>query len=223
MKKYIAEGRHIVREIEAETFEDNPILFREYISAPSDIKPIMDNQFKNVKIHARLLSKAMWYEWRMKLLDGLKEGLLKNGEGMDEDAQYLTKQEELIRAAMPELSAEYERLTKQVSVLQAQAEALASCDQEELNFIRTNLVAIENDISAKKSSFDELRGQLRQVDSFTENAIERKHECHAEIIEAEKVREECQGWDSTDIQALEGMPTLRVLFCVHSLIITQKA
>ena len=219
MKKYIAEGRHIVREIEAETFEDNPILFREYISAPADVKPVMDNQFKNVKIHARLLSKAMWYEWRMKLLDGLKEGLLKNGEGMDEDNQQLTEQEDLIRAALPELIAEHERLEKRVSILQAQVEELASCDQEELNFIRTNLVGIENGISAKTSFVDELRGQLRQAESFIQNALERKHECHAEIIEAEKVREECQGWDSSDIQALEGMPKFRVLYCFHSLII----
>ena len=212
----------MVREIEAETFEDNPILFREYISAPADVKPVMDNQFKNVKIHARLLSKAMWYEWRMKLLDGLKEGLLKNGEGMDEDTQHLTKQEGLIRAALPELNAEHERLTKQVSKLQAQAEELASCDQEELNSIRTNLVAIENGISAKMSSVDELQGQLRQAELFMENAIERKHECHAEITEAEKVREECQGWDSSNIQLLEGMPTLQLLHCVHSLTIMQR-
>lgn len=223
MKKYIAEGRHIVREIEAETFEDNPILFREYISAPADVKTVMDNQFKNVKIHARLLSKAMWYEWRMKLLDGLKEGLLRNAEGMDEDTQNLTEQENLIRAALPELNAEHERLGKQVSILQARAEELASCDQEELNSIRTNLLAIENGISAKTSSVDELQGQLRQAESCMENAMERKHGCHAEILEAEKVREECQGWDSSDIQVLEGMPTFRVLYCVHSLIIIQRA
>ena len=165
----------------------------------------MDNQFKNVKTHARLLSKAMWYEWRMKLLDGLKEGLLRNGEGMDEDANNLTQQEDLIHATLPDLTAEHHRLESEVDVLQAQAEELASCDQEELKDVRSNLIAIENDISARRSHMDSLQSQLRQTENNLENAIERKHECHAEIQQAETVRQECQGWDSSEVQALEGM------------------
>src|SRR5580700_2650781 len=96
LKKYISEGRSIVREIENETFEENPPLFREYILATPDIRVLMDSQFKNVKTHARLLSKAMWYEWRMKLLDGLKVGLHKISEGMDADGEILHHQQELL-------------------------------------------------------------------------------------------------------------------------------
>ena len=89
LKKYISEGRRIVKEIETDTFEENPPLFREYMSAAPDVKALMDNQFKNVKTHARLLSKAMWYEWRMKLQDGLEAGLLRISEGLDADEQLL--------------------------------------------------------------------------------------------------------------------------------------
>ena len=49
LKNYISEGRSIVKEIEADTYEDNPALFREYMDAAPDVKSIMDNQFKNVK------------------------------------------------------------------------------------------------------------------------------------------------------------------------------
>ena len=52
------QAQNIVKEIEADTYEENPPLFREYISAPPDTKMVMDNQTKNGKTHARLLSTA---------------------------------------------------------------------------------------------------------------------------------------------------------------------
>ena len=204
MKNYINEGRSVVRDIEIETFEDNPTLFREYISAPVDLKAIMDNQFKNVKTHARLLSKAMWYEWRMKLLDGLKEGLVANREGMDNDAESLTQQEHLIGTALPHLVLEQDRIDSEVRALQAQAEELASCDPDQLKEARTNLVNVEADVGAKRTLIEELQGQLRQMGKSLGYAIERKDECSAEIQEAEKIRQESQGLDLSDIQALEG-------------------
>lgn len=204
LKKYINEGRNVVRDIEIETFEDNPTLFREYISAPADLKAIMDNQFKNVKTHARLMSKAMWYEWRMKLLDGLKEGLVANREGMDNDAEALTQQEHFVHTALPQLIVEHDCLNSDVRALQAQAEELANCDPKQLKEVRTNLVKVENDVCAQRTLIDELQGQLRRMEKSLGYAIERKDECSAEIQEAEKIRQESQGWDLSDIQALEG-------------------
>ena len=169
----------------------------------------MDNQFKNVKTHARLLSKAMWYEWRMKLLDGLKEGLLKNRDGMNEDTENLTQQEYLVHAALPELTAEHARLESEVHALQAQVEELASCDQEQLKDVRSNLTAIENEISAKRSNIDEVQGQLRQTEKKIDNVNKKKQECYEVTQEAEKVRQDCQGWDSSEIRILEGMSMSR--------------
>ncbi|SLM37356.1 Spc7 kinetochore protein domain [Lasallia pustulata] len=186
LKKYISEGRSIVREIEADTFEENPALFREYMSAAPEVRSIMDNQFKNVKTHARLLSKAMWYEWRMKLLDGLKEGLLGVGEGMTADAEILAEQEALVKPALPTLTAEHERLETQCQLLQAQADELASCDQEELKEAREKLVSTEEDIETKRKAVEELQRQLQEKEEGIANATERKQECLLEIKEAEK-------------------------------------
>jgi len=197
-------------------------LFREYITAPADVKSIMDNQFKNVKTHARLLSKAMWYEWRMKLLDGLKEGLLKNGEGMNEDAEALTRQEQLIHNNLPSMTEEQEQLEADARDLQAQADELASCDQEELNSARSDLVALEDGIAAKRKEAEELQTQLDQKDYHIENATERRHEYLAEIEEAEKVRLNSQGWDSSEVKALQGtlshsnIPRLNLKYAVVS-------
>lgn len=164
----------------------------------------MDNQFKNVKTHARLLSKAMWYEWRMKLLDGLKEGLLKIGEGMEEDDRLLTQQEQIIQTVLPALIEEHESLEKQVSIAQAQAAELADCDQDELKEARDSLMSIERDLEAKQKLVEDLQSQLREREDGLADVVERKQECIDEIKEAEKIRSDCRGWSSTEVSALHG-------------------
>ncbi|KAL9005822.1 MAG: hypothetical protein Q9188_001404 [Gyalolechia gomerana] len=203
LKKYIAEGRSIVREIEADTYEDNPALFREYMTAPPDSKSLMDNQFKNVKTHARLLSKAMWYEWRMKLLDGLKEGLVQIRDGMDEDARTLSQQEQLLEPALPRLMKENDRLQNEHQSLQAQVDELASCDQDELRQAKDRLIAIDNDLQAKKRLLRASQESLQAKEQSIQDAVERRDEYHAEIKEAERVRQESRGWKMSEVAALQ--------------------
>ncbi|KAI6712720.1 hypothetical protein JHW43_004760 [Diplocarpon mali] len=203
LKRYISEGRKTVREIESDTFEENPPLFREYISATPDIKVVMDNQLKNVKTHARLLSKGMWYDWRMTLLGTVKEGLLKTAEGMVEDEKILDHQQELLEAALPELIQRAEQLKREEADLHSAAEEIANCDQEELSDTRQQLIAVDADVEAKKNLIADLRRQLEGKTSEIQAGNERKHVCLDEIREAEKVREECRGWTSSEISTLK--------------------
>ena len=211
LKKYISEGRSIVHEIEADTFEDNPPLFREYLSASPDVRSIMDNQFKNVKTHARLLSKAMWYEWRMKLLDGLKEGLLRIGEGLAEDSEIMAQQEQLLDSVLPPLIEKHTSLEAEAQMLQAQADELASCDQEELKEAREKLVAVDEELEAKRRLVSELQEKLKIQEESIEQAAERKQECLEEIQEAERVREQYRGWSGSEVASLKGEQSLLIV------------
>ncbi|KAI8951933.1 hypothetical protein F4801DRAFT_543156 [Xylaria longipes] len=203
LKKYISEGRRIVREIETETFEENPPLFKEYMTATPEFKALMDNQFKNVKTHARLLSKAMWYEWRMKLQDGLKEGLEKIFEGMEADEELLQKQQTILNSMLPRLVQQFEALTTEREDLKAVAQELADCDPKDLQSARAELTNLDSDIETKKRKIEELRKQLTETESNVDTATQRKRNCVADIEEAEKVREECRGWTSNEINSLK--------------------
>lgn len=182
------------------------------MTAPSGVKAIMDNQFKNVKTHARLLSKAMWYEWRMKLLDGLKEGLVQISNGMDEDAENLAQQEGLLEPMLPKLIEENGRLQGEYENLQAQADELASCDQDELRQARDKLRAVDDDLQAKLSLLAQLGQELQAKDESVQDALERRDEYHAEIKEAERVRQDSRGWKPSEVSALQGTssPSSRV-------------
>lgn len=205
LKSYISEGRKTVREIETETFEENPPLFREYISAPADIKIVMDNQLKNVKTHARLLSKGLWYEWRMTLLATLRDGFFKMAEGMEKDEETLDQQQALLDSVLPQLVQRAEQLERQEIDLQYAAEELANCDQEELSEARQQLITVDADIEAKKQLISELRRQLQGKDAEIAAGTERKEVCLEDIRQAEKIRQECRGWSSNEINALKGM------------------
>jgi kinetochore protein Spc7/SPC105 len=194
-----------VREIETETFEENPPLFREYISATPDMKIVMDNQLKNVKTHARLLSKGLWYDWRMTLLGTLKEGLFKTAEGMILDEEFLDQQHVLLESVLPQLIQNAERLQREEADLQSAAEEIANCDQEELSEARQQLISADADIDAKKRLIAELRKQLQGKEAEIEAGNEKKHTYLEEIREAERTREECRGWTSSEISALKGM------------------
>jgi len=203
LKSYISEGRKTVREIETETFEENPPLFREYISATPDMKLVMDNQLKNVKTHARLLSKGMWYDWRMTLLGTLKEGLFKTGEGMIKDEEMLDHQQALLDTVLPKLIKKFEALQTQEADLQAAAEELANCDPEELSNARQELISVDAEVEEKKRLIADLRKQLQGKEAELESGTEKKQVWLEEIREAEKMREECRGWTSTEISALK--------------------
>jgi kinetochore protein Spc7/SPC105 len=205
LKNYISEGRRTVREIETETFEENPPLFREYISATPDIKIVMDNQLKNVKTHARLLSKGMWYDWRMTLLGTLKDGLFKTAEGMIKDEEKLDQQQELLEPVLPQLIQQAEKLQREEGGLQSAAEELANCDPEELGDARQRLITVDADVEAKKHMIADLRKQLQGKEAEIEAGNERKQVYFEEIREAEKIREECRGWTSNEISILKGM------------------
>lgn len=204
LKKYISEGRRIVREIESETFEENPPLFREYMTAPPEFRVLMDNQFKNVKTHARLLSKAMWYEWRTKLQDGLREGLLKTAEGMDDDDRLLAKQQELLSSVLPDMVKRLEALEVEQENLEAAAHELADCDPKDLEDARAELAAVDDSIAEKSKTVAELGRELDESVGDIEALTAQKQQCLAEIREADKIREECRGWSSTEISKLKG-------------------
>lgn len=178
-------------------------MFREYISATPDMKLVMDNQLKNVKTHARLLSKGMWYDWRMTLLGTLKEGLFKTGEGMIKDEEILDHQQALLDTVLPKLIQKAEALQTQEADLQAAAEELANCDPEELSNARQELISVDAEVEEKKRLIADLRKQLQGKEAELESGAEKKQAWLEEIREAEKIREECRGWTSTEISALK--------------------
>jgi kinetochore protein Spc7/SPC105 len=204
MKKYISDGRHFVRTMEANVMEENPLLFSEYLTAPPDQRIIMDNQFKNLKTSARLDARGEWYGWRSTLLGDLKAGLLGTLDGFRRDESALADQEKLLDAVLPPVVEQQERLESEYKQLQQRHDELNSCDREELEETREQLVATDAQIAEARRLVAQLQGELTQKEARIEAVQERKVECAEEIKAAERVREECRGWSTSEVNELKG-------------------
>jgi kinetochore protein Spc7/SPC105 len=205
MKKYISDGRHFVRTMEANVLEENPLLFSEYLTAPPDQRKIMDNQFKNLKTNARLEARGEWYSWRSTLLQDLKSGLIHTLDGFKRDETTLVNQEQLLDVVLPPLVEKQEQLVAECKQLQQRHDELNSCDREELEETREKLVSTDAEIEEKKRLLVELQQELEDKETRIEAAKERKVECVEETKAAERVREECRGWSTSEVNALRGM------------------
>ncbi|KAF2270826.1 Spc7-domain-containing protein [Lojkania enalia] len=203
MKKYISDGRHFVRTMEANVLEENPLLFSEYLTAPPDQRAIMDNQFKNLKTNARLEARGEWYSWRSTLLQDLKSGLLNTMEGFKRDETILGSQESLLDVVLPPLIEQHERLDSELKRLQQRQDELNSCDPEELEQTRQQLVATDTELIGKREMLAQLKAELADKELRIEAVKERKTECVEEIRAAECVREECRGWSTSEVNDLK--------------------
>jgi kinetochore protein Spc7/SPC105 len=203
MKKYISDGRHFVRTMEANVMEENPLLFTEYLTAPPDQRAVMDNQFKNLKTSARLDARGEWYTWRSTLLRDLKAGLLGTMDGFLRDELALAEKEKLLDSVLPPLVEQHEQLENQCKQLQQRHDELNSCDREELEQTREQLVAADAEMAEKRQLIAQLQSELSEKEARIEAAKERKVECAAEIKAAERVREECRGWSVSEVNDLK--------------------
>ncbi|KAI9888033.1 MAG: hypothetical protein M1823_000154 [Watsoniomyces obsoletus] len=200
LKKYISEGRTLIRQIEANTYAENPSLFREYMMASPEAQTMMDNQFRNMKTHARLSSKAQWYDWRRKLLDGLKAGLLKMAKEMSHDDQALHRYEEILSSSLPELLNEFEMLSAEHARVRERTEEIASADQIQLTAARNDLLELDTGMEQKKAKLETLQLQIRNQQEKIEMVTEKKMTVTEDIRQAEKIRGECQGWSESEVR-----------------------
>ena len=147
----------------------------------------------------------------MTLLGTLKEGLFKTAEGMISDEELLDQQQALLESVLPQLIRQARELEEEEADLQLAAEEIANCDQEELSEARQQLITADADIDAKKRLVTELRKQLQGKEAEIEAGNEKKQIYLEEIREAEKIREECRGWTSSEISALKSTSPYPVL------------
>ena len=194
----------MIRTIENATYEENPGIFRDFVSAPAAGRAALDSQFKNMKTNARLLSKAMWYEWRSKLLDDLKLGLVKIADDFEHDSVVLARYGQSVDEKLPGLERQFDELREECDRLQAHADALARDDKEELAALRKQVVDRETEIETKKRKLAELQTEVKLKDDKANLLAEKKSKCIEETKEAQHVLDECRKWSSKELMDLKG-------------------
>jgi kinetochore protein Spc7/SPC105 len=217
LKRYIHEGKGAIKELEAETFQDTPRLLQAYMSATSDRKMAIDAQLRDMKTHARLRSKEMWYGWRSQLLDELMHVLQGIAEGLLKDDETLQVREEILGQVLPQMIEKQESLQQEVQQLEAEANSTSDEEKGELEAARARITSVDAELEEKRRILEELQYDTQEQDEIEENLRETKDEFTAAIKEAERVRESYRTISMDEINALKGEPGANFIFTNVSL------
>jgi kinetochore protein Spc7/SPC105 len=204
LKRYIHEGKGAIKELEAETFQDTPRLIQAYMSATSDRKMAIDAQLRDMKTHARMRSKEMWYGWRSQLLDELMHVLQGIAEGLLKDDEILQAREEILAQVLPRMTEKQALLQQDAQQLEAEASATSDEKKEELEAARARIISVEAELAEKRRILEELQYDVNEQEEIGENLRETKDEFTAAIKEAERVRESYRTISMDEINALKG-------------------
>ena len=204
LKRYIHEGKGAIKELEAECFREAPPLIQAYMSATPDRKLAIDAQLRDIKTHARLRSKEMWYGWRSQLLDELMHALEGIAEGLIKDDEVVQNKEEIIEHVLPGLLEQHESLQEEAGRLEEVANATSEEEKEELESARERIVVVDEELEEKRRMLEELQREAREQESTEQHLLETKNEFSAAIKEAERVREACRTISLDEIKSLRG-------------------
>ena len=203
LKRYIHEGKGAIKELEAETFQDTPRLIQAYMSADPDRKMAIDAQLRDMKTHARLRSKEMWYGWRSQLLDELMHVLQGIAEGLLKDDEILQASEEALSQALPQMTEQQFALKQEAEQLESELSATSEEEKEELDAARDRIAAVDAELAEKRRILEELQYDVKEQEEIGENLRENKDEFTAAIKEAERVRESYRTISVEEINALK--------------------
>ncbi|GAB7325926.1 hypothetical protein MBLNU13_g09982t2 [Cladosporium sp. NU13] len=203
LKRYIHEGKGAIKELEAETFQDTPRLIQAYMSATSDRKMAIDAQLRDMKTHARMRSKEMWYGWRSQLLDELMHVLQGIAEGLLKDDEILQGREEILGQVLPQMTEKQALLQQEAQQLEAEVSATSDEEKEELEAARARITSVEAELEEKRRILEELQYDVQEQEEIGENLRETKDEFTAAIKEAERVRESYRTISMDEINALK--------------------
>lgn len=208
MRNNISAGRSLTKQIEKRAKEDNPPLFQEYRVSPPDVQAVMDMQFKDIKEFARLQAKQKWYDWRMSLMETLKQAAADGLKPLKEDEQTLHERNHLAEKALPSLADKHQKIELQAKTLRTRQAEIAACDPLELENARRQLDALLKSIEDKKAEAESCEVMVRELDQSLSTREETKARLLHEIENAERVKEANKGFTTEDIAKLRGMSSI---------------
>lgn len=204
LRRYISDGKNVIKELEVETSQSTPALIQAYLAAAPARRAVLDSQMREIKTHARYRSKEMWYAWRSQLLEDLMKGMQGIGEGLIKDDEILSHAESILNQVLPGLVQQHENLTAEAEGLEREAQATSEEEKAELEEARERLVVADDEIGEKQKLLEDLQTQMQEAETQVADLQESKDEFVGAIKEADRVKEACRSVSNVELAGLKG-------------------
>lgn len=205
MRKNITEARDLLSQIDAETLEDTPLLFREFIEAGPDLKQAMITQFKLIKNYARHQARGVWYDWRVQLTQGLKEALVKRMEAVQHDKLLIErkKKEVDVDEIHQRVSEAHAQMKARLETLRQQTTELEQYDREEILAARRQLESVKQEHKGVQDQAEQVSQKVESVNKELQKLDDQKVKLKEQIKECEKIKSDNRRIDIGEILELE--------------------
>lgn len=204
LKRYISDGKKVIKEIESNTAREAPPLMQAYMAANQGRRSVLDTQMRDIKTQARLRSKEMWYAWRSQLLEDLMKALQGIGEGLISDDEALSHAERTVEEVLPGLAEKHNTLQQEAEELDQESAATNESEKEELDTARQKLQGVLTDLEKHRATLEQLQRQAKEQDEAVTDLEEQRAEFTAAVKEAERVKDACRGVSLDEIVTLKG-------------------
>ncbi|CAN6638104.1 hypothetical protein TRVA0_016S02520 [Trichomonascus vanleenenianus] len=202
MRNNVRDTKELFTQLESETLEENPILFREYLEASADTKQIMNAQFKLIKSYARQQAKGVWYDWRSQLTNGVHEAMKRNLKDLQDDLSLLKTRKTHIEQAHAEVKDKYTKTRQKLEALRKRRDELKNCDRESIINSQTRLASQKKELSDVKMEHEVKVEDLRAKRAKIEELMQQKRFLQEKIQDAEKVRQANRQIETAELVAM---------------------
>ncbi|KAF4553157.1 putative Spc7 kinetochore protein [Elsinoe fawcettii] len=192
LKRYMSEGRTVLKQLEKEVEADAPPFMAAYMQAKGEQKGKMDTALGDMKAKARMGSKEVWYAWRQELLAGLEGGLREIERGLANDEVELNTREDALQVLESAQDMKLQ-LEEEVAALEDMVARENQDDKEELDAARQELLQTNASVSEQKELLAQLQAELEEQERLADLYIDSKTEALAAIEEANRVKEASRG------------------------------
>lgn len=211
LKKYMSDGKRVIKELETQTAKETPPLLQAYTVAGPNRRAALDAQMRDIKTNARYRSKQDWYGWRSQLLEDLMKALQSIGEGLIHDDEKLQHAEQILDQIVPDLLQQHQTLHAEARSLEEEAAAENEDEKEELEAAREKIQATAYEIREKQKILEDLQREMQEQETQINDLEENRAEFAAAVKEADRVKESCRSISTNEITALKGTVNFRSL------------
>jgi len=164
----------------------------------------MDGQFRLLKSHSRLLAKGVWYEWRKKLMQGVRAIMEKNLKGLLEDEESVERVEKRLSGTFDRISKKHADLKEKLAVAKQRKNAIEASDKTESASARNEMESLAAELQLKKKHMGELSFEVAQMHT---KLAKKEADCNSlkgVISDARRIQRENRGHDYEEIAEFKG-------------------
>lgn len=199
----IQQGKMLFDELKEKTEQDNPDLFRQYLSAPFYEQMSMKSRFHLLKEFTRQQAKEVWYEWRTKLIQNILEVLQNNLEILRSDQAIIKNNSEVLEESYEDMKQELDSLKLDVLRFKEIRSKFQDLDAEQIKSIKSRLTELNQKLLDHRDLIIQNQEKMDALQAEIDKRNGDIDACNSQLALVEHKLSKTRHFNSAEIETLQ--------------------